>query len=322
MSSVAKITSLSDQAIAWVILLHSGTATELDKSQAEQWQKRTLEHQKAYLAAEQLWLEMGTALQQQALKAPPAKNQPSNNSRSLALTGLAAAILLFAALNPFTYLSDRWLSDYHTAIGEQKRITLSDGSSVILNTDTALSVEWNQASRRIKLLRGQAQFTVAPDLKRPFEVATDDAVVKALGTIFEVLDDTQSTRVTVLEHAVGIKAATASEYPNNARIQAGQQARYSLKNGLESLESIDIKQNAAWQRGKLIVKNQPLVNVIDELNRYYSGKIVMTNNQLPALRVTGVFPLDNPVAVLSMLEHSLPLKVKRITPWLAIIHSL
>jgi transmembrane sensor len=191
----------------------------------------------------------------------------------------------------------------------------------MLNTDTAISVAWSQTGRHIKLLHGQAQFTVAPDPKRPFEVTTDDVVTKALGTVFEVLVEEQDTRITVLEHAVGIKAPAEVDYNRNLRIETGQQVRYSLKKGLESLTSIDFKQQTAWQRGKLIVKNQPLATVIADLNRYYSGKIMMTNDQLPKLHVTGVFPLDNPVEVLSMLEQSLPLKVMRISPWVTLIHS-
>lgn len=322
MSSVAEITALSDQAIAWVILRHSGTATLQDHTQAEEWRNRTPAHQQAYQEAEQLWLDMGYALQPaQHLNNHSPANVIAQPRRFHWASGLAAAMVLLILLNPFSHFSDYWLSDYTTAVGEQKRITLSDGSSVMLNTNTAISVAWSQTGRHIKLLRGQAQFTVAPDPQRPFEVATDDVVTKALGTVFEVQVEEQDTRVTVLEHAVGIKAPAEVDYNRNLRIETGQQARYSLKQGLESLTTIDSKQQTAWQRGKLIVKNQPLATVIADLNRYYQGKIMMTNDQLPKLRVTGVFPLDNPVAVLSMLEQSLPLKVTRITPWLALIHS-
>jgi transmembrane sensor len=322
-SSISEITSLSDQAIEWVILLHSGNATEADQRQAQHWQNRSPVHQKAYREAEQLWQEMGQALQPSEIKSPPASSPKQKSSASQWLAaGWAVAIIICVLITPFSTFTDRWLSDYHTAVGEQKHITLSDGSRVILNTDTALAVEWNSSGRRIRLLRGQAQFTVARDPLRPFEVATDNAVIKALGTIFEVLDDEQNTRVTVLEHAVSIKAPQDKDYTGNTRIEAGQQARYSFSKGLETVVTVDLKKNSAWQRGKLIVKNQPLSIVVADLNRYNQGKFVMTNDKLSELHVSGAFPLDNPVAILAMLEQSLPLKIRHITPWLTLIQSL
>ena len=315
MSSVSQITALSDQAIEWVILLHSGTATKADKKQAFLWRNRSPSHQKAYQEAEQLWLEMGQAFQ-----------HPQNAKRNKRILpriaiGLAASVFICAFLTQFSTLTDFYLSDYHTAVGEQKTITLSDGSQVILNTDTALAINWTATARHITLLHGQAEFTVAHDVSRPFEVETDDAVVKALGTIFEVQDEVESTRVTVIEHAVGIKAPQDAQYHQDFRIQAGQQGRYSRAKGLEKLEAVNLKQSSAWQRGKLLVKNQVLSAVVADLNRYYSGKIFITDDKLAQLRVSGAFPLHNYGTVMAMLAQSLPLKIRHLTPWLTLLQS-
>jgi transmembrane sensor len=321
-SSLSEITALSDQAIEWVILLNSGEATEADLHQAHQWQNRSPAHQHAYREAEQLWLEMGQAFQPSETQSQTNHPKQKRLPKPWLATGLAAAILIFALITPFSAFTDRWLSDYHTTVGEQKIITLSDGSQVILNTDTALAIKWDTTGRHIRLLRGQAQFTVAHDSQRPFEVTTKSAVIKALGTIFEVMDDQQDTRVTVLEHAVSIKAPQDADYKDNNRIDAGQQARYSIDKGLDAVLPVDLKQNSAWQRGKLIVKSQVLAAVVADLNRYYPGKIVITNDKLVQIRVSGAFPLDNPDTVLAMLEQSLPLKIRHLTPWLTLVYSL
>lgn len=320
-SSVSEITALSDQAIEWVILLRSGHASEQEKIRAEEWCKRTTAHQQAYEAAELLWLQMGETFITEQEPITPAAS-PAKRPWLNYFGASFALLLVLVLLNPFEHISDRWLSDYATAIGEQRTITLSDGSQVILNTDTAIALTWTPRQRHITLLRGQAQFSVAADPQRPFEVATQDAVVKALGTVFEVLANQDNTRVTVLEHAVGLKSASAQDYAANSRIEAGQQVYFSLKKGLEKQQNIDLKQNAAWQRGKLIVKNQPLSAVLADINRYYRGKIWLRQDSVANLKVTGVFPLDNPAAVLSMLEQSLPLKVTRLSPWLAIVQSI
>ncbi len=325
---VSEITTLSDQAISWVVKLNSGTATKLDIEQAQLWRTRSRSHQQAYLEAEQLWLDMGDALllsaSVQAQTTSVSTKIPRRNFKPVTrwLTPLAAAVLLFAVLNPYLGFSDRWLSDYHTTAGEQKTITRSDGSRVMLNTDSALSVQISSSGRQIRLLRGQAVFSVATDPKRPFEVTTDDAIVKALGTIFEVQEDQQGTRVSVQQHAVNIKPVATQSGINDKTITEGQQTRYSAKTGFSPITSIDIKETSAWQRGKLIVKNQPLSVVITELDRYYPGHIQLTDQQLANLRVTGVFPLNDPNAVLTMIEQTLPLKQTRITPWLTLISRL
>jgi transmembrane sensor len=321
---VSEITALSDQAIDWVIRLNSGKATKRDRELAEQWQDRSLSHRKAFAEAEQLWLEMGEVL----LSAEPVHIQAqapvtAKPSRYLdkRFRGLAAAVILFALIAPFSGLSDRWFSDYYTGVGEQKTIALADGSQVTLNTDTALSVAFDASGRHLTLKRGQAVFNVAADPGRPFEVATDTAVVKALGTVFEVLKEPQGVRVTVAEHAVGIKGLLDKDYAGTSRVNAGQQALYSRKHGFEAAVTVDPQQNTAWQRGKLIFKDQPLAAVVAELDRYVPGSIAILNDKLRSLHVSGVFPMTDPAATLDMIEQILPVKIIRVTPWLTLLHS-
>jgi len=319
---VSEITALSDQAIAWVVRLQSGLATQQDVTLAKQWQNRSPSHRKAFAEAEQLWLEMGESLNLTQTQFNPHKPLKPSRIRTYQWRGgLAAALVMFALIAPFSHFTDRWFSDYATVVGEQKTVTLADGSRVLLNTDTAISVAYTTTGRKITLQHGQAVFTVAADRNRPFEVATDTAVVKALGTVFEVREEPEDTRILVIEHAVNVKGLHEPTYQAASRISAGQQARYSRTHGLEGLVSVDSLQNTAWQRGKLIFKNQPLATVVAELDRYYQGKITIINRQLDTLRVTGVFPVNDPAATLAMIEQTLPIKITRVTPWLTFLHS-
>ncbi len=319
---VSEITTLSDHAIDWVIRLHAGNASEQDRRDALEWQNRSLSHRRAFVEAEQLWLEMGEVLSGADLPIAPEPvisavgrwNKPVRH-------GLAAAVVALALVLPLSGLTDRWFSDYYTGVGEQKTVTLADGSQVLLNTDTALTVSYSQTGRKLTLKHGQALFKVATDRKRPFEVATDAAVVKALGTIFEVRQLDHATRVTVEEHAVGVKGRYDPDYRPDARIQEGQQAVYNAASGLHALEAADPQQNAAWQRGKLVFKNQALADVVAELDRYFPGKIVISDAKLAALRVSGVFPLQDRAATLAMLQQILAVNISHITPWLTVLHG-
>ncbi len=319
-----QLNALSDQAIDWVLRLKSGQATGADRQQAEEWRNRSPAHQNAYLEAEQLWQDMGLALQAKQNRQNPQQSAITSsppNRLSQWHYGLTAAMLLLAVALPFSQYPDRWLSDYSTTIGEQKNITLADGSRILLNTGTAIDIDFQPNGRRITLRHGQALFTVAADPKRPFEVATETALTKALGTVFEVKDEGQDTRVTVQEHAVGVKGINDKDYAPAARIEAGQQAVYNAGQGLGAITPVDITQNSAWQRGKLIFKNQPFQTVVAELDRYYPGRLLIVNNKLATLRVTGVFPANDTTATLGMIEHILPVKVTRVMPWLTLLHG-
>jgi transmembrane sensor len=319
---VSEINSLSDQAIDWVIRFNSGNADEQDRLLVRQWQNRSPSHRKAFAEAEQLWLEMGEALSPAALtQSQPLVNAKRTLYNGNRISGLAAAVILLALIVPCSGLSDHWFSDYYTGVGEQKIVTLADGSRVTLNTNTALSVAFNASGRRLTLKHGQAIFNVAADPGRPFEVATDTAVVKALGTVFGVLEESQGTLVTVEEHAVSVKGLHDKGYSATSRVSAGQQARYSREHGLEALIAVDSQQSGAWQRGKLIFKNQPLASVVAELDRYLPGSIAILNGKLNTLGVSGVFPVNDPAATLNMIEQTLPVKITRVTPWLTLLHN-
>ncbi len=322
-ASVTDITELSDQAIAWIIRLNSDKVTEQDRLLAAQWLNRSPSHHKAFAEAEQLMLDMGEVMG--AVKPVHIEPQQINVKRARYaghwLRTLAVASILFVLTLPLTGLNDRWFSDYYTAVGEQKTVTLADGSQVTLNTDTALSVAFSASGRKLTLKHGQAVFHVAADRDRPFEVATDIALVKALGTVFEVSEQSQATRILVEEHAVSVKGLYDKDYADTARINAGQQGFFDQKSGLQSILAVDTNQSAAWQRGKLVFKNQPLKEVVAELDRYVHGRIAIVDAQLADLRVSGVFPINDPAATMTMIEQILPVKVTRITPWLTLLHG-
>lgn len=318
---VSTIFALSDQAIDRVIRLHSGRASEADRAEARAWQNRSPSHRKAFAEAEQLWLEMGDAMLAKTSFAAGSRQIAAGTRHGRQWAGLAAGLLVIASLIQFSGYGELWFSDYYTGVGEQKNVTLADGSQVVMNTDTAFSIAFDGAGRHVTLHRGQAVFTVAKDAARPFEVAAGTAVVKALGTVFEVLVDSRSTRVTVEEHAVGIKGLHEKNYPESGRIHAGQQARYSPEHGFEAPVAIDPKQISAWRRGKLIFKNRPLGEVVTELDRYYPGRMLIVNEGLETLRVTGVFPANDLEAALGMISDILPVETFRVTPWLILLRG-
>lgn len=234
-----------------------------------------------------------------------------------------AALLLLAAGLHALHVTDLWLSDHYTGSGEQREVVLADGSRAFLNTDSALSIEYTESIRQVRLHRGQVLFTVAPEAVRPFEVIADDARVQALGTVFEVYKEPGGEiRVIVQEHVVRIRrevTGTGAAGPS-VRVAGGEQLRWRPNRGLGAPQPVNLRETSAWQRHKLFFKDRPLAQVVAEIDRYRSGAILITERKLRDLRVSGIFPLDDPEAVLSAVQKALDLQVTHLSPWLVLLH--
>lgn len=270
---------------------------------------------------------MGTALE--IVRARAAKLEPGagpekrGRKRALRWAGgaLAASLTALALLHHF-HFTDPWLSDYHTATGERRLVRLADGSTVLLNTGTALSLAGDESGRRLRLHHGQAAFTVAPDPARPFEVEAAGGRTRALGTVFEVYEYEGQVAITVQEHAVRVQLGPETgDEPRAIVISAGERLRYDSAGRAQAAEHIDLAEHGAWQRRKLVFKDRPLAEVMAEVNRYRRGRIVIAGEHLHELRVTGVFPTGDPEAVLRLVAETLPVEITRFGPWLVLLHQ-
>jgi transmembrane sensor len=235
---------------------------------------------------------------------------------------MAACIVLAAAVGLWSVAGyDRFRADYVTDVGQTRTVALADGSTVQLNTDTAIAVDFSPARRRVDLYRGEAFFTVAKDENRPFDVVAGDGVSRAVGTAFDVLDAGQSVTVAVEEGVVRVSRPSAPE--NDAEgvvLTAGEAARYGRTGEIEVRRDDDAAATA-WRRGKLVFADRPLRDVVAELDRYRSGTIVFVNSEIAQARFTGVFNLRDTDQALAAIEGSLAVDVIRVTPYLTLLRA-
>jgi transmembrane sensor len=314
--------TLADQAIDWLVLLRSGSVSAETRREFEHWLQQDSAHQSAFAEAEALWGSAAKVLKKtQSVNVTPQRLSAVRKRRTAWNRELAmAASLLLGVWMSWSSLADWMLSDYSTAVGEQKEVVLADGSTVFLNTDSAISLDLSRGLRRVVLLKGQAEFTVAKDAGRPFEVVAGNTTVRALGTVFEVFEQASgAVEVTVSEHAVGVSLPGKSGQ-EPVRVEEGERLHYAGHGELNRAEPVNLNQIDAWQRGKLIFRDQPLAEVVAELNRYSKAKIVLKGDDIGQLRVSGVFPIDD-TAVLGALENAFPIRSTRLGPWLVILHS-
>ncbi len=226
--------------------------------------------------------------------------EPARRNRN-ALATLAASFIVVGT----TYaLSVRHLGDsYATKVGEQRIVTLEDGSRVTLDTDTRLRVRFTPASRHVELLRGQAYFTVAHNRARPFVVDADDMGVRATGTQFDVRRTGEGPQVTLVEGSVVV---TPPHRPTT-RLAAGQQLSL-YADGPPLVRHVDIASVTAWRQGWIVLDDVRLDDAITEINRYVSNPVRLDAHALAGKRVGGSFATGDIASFVTAVTATLPLR--------------
>jgi transmembrane sensor len=210
-------------------------------------------------------------------------------------------------------------ADYHTGVGEQRLVRLEDGSTIQLNTDTAVNIAFSRDKRDIRLVKGEAAFTVVANPDRPFTVHSQSLHTRALGTIFSVRLHDNRISVTVLEHRVRVDESERSER-SPVILKEGEQVFFYHGQGMGEVHTVDTNTESSWQRGKVIFEGKPLAEVVDELNRYRRGRIVILNSTLRPLKVTGVFDVADPDAALRTIHRTLSIHETSLSPYFVLLH--
>jgi transmembrane sensor len=185
---------------------------------------------------------------------------------------------------------------FATGHGEQRSWTLTDGSVVQLNTDSALRVAFDQKERFVELTQGQVYFSVAKDPQRRFRVIVNGAEIVAVGTQFDIYQHDQSVLVTVTEGRIAVYGGGEHASPQGmaasgrpVSVGAGEQIRINQAAVLESPTRAALKQNESWRSGRIVFEDQPLGQVVEQFNRYAKVPIEVSDLALGSVRIGGEF---------------------------------
>lgn len=288
--------SLASQANAWVVRLTSGQATVEDARALREWCARDAQHMAAYREAARLWKLAGQ------LPRPATRWRRAKRIAGGAVAACLAVALLGSAQMGLLPDGRALLADHRTAVGEVRRIELPDGSLVELDARTWLDVDFGDDRRHIRLGEGAAVFHVRHDADRPFVVSAGDGTVTAVGTAFEVRHRRDGIRVTCSEGVVAVRQNDAAQ----SLLRAGEQLQYGA-GSTGAAAPVDSAQELAWRQGLLVFRNRPLQELVDELNRYRAGRILIADASTARTPVSGVFHLWRPDQALQHIERSLQL---------------
>jgi transmembrane sensor len=319
---------METKAAAWVIRLGGTPLRDDERRGFEHWLTEHPEHRAAFDRARSTWADLA------ALKTEPGeiipfrlRHAPVSARPMLGRVPAAVVVMLVGAGvgafwygNPLVMLT----ADYRTSPGESRSITLADGSTVQLDTASALAVHFDGHERRVELLAGEAYFTVTPmqgTETRPFVVEAANGTAKALGTQFMVARQRGGAQVTVAEHRVQVAAMVPNaDRPGMAVLSPSQSVHYDRASGLGAITSVDLDQAAAWRRGRLVFDKVPLADVVAALNRYRRGRIVIADSSLAGRRVSGVFKTGDLTDALASITQELGVRTASVPPFVTLLY--
>lgn len=307
----------------WQARLGSDLLDDRQRREFEAWLAEKPEHAAAWQSINDFW----TGLDELTLaditdpdSAQVLELKPSQTGKArprVFKTGLAIAASLLLALGLVYQQLDFYLADYRNTVGRQQQITLADGSSILLNTASAISVDYSAQTRTVTLYDGEAYFKVAADPGRPFVVQTDAGRIQALGTAFDVNQRNGHVSVTVFEHAVKITNNTGQI---KEKLRETEQMAFT-RNSLAAATEVNLQRAAAWHRQRMVFQDQALAEVVAELERYRPGKIIILSDAIKNLPITGVFDIADTDIALQSMAQSLPVKVRKITDHLVLLSA-
>lgn len=290
---------LESKALDLVHQIASGSATTDMLEAAKRFEEQSPAHAEAIAFARRLWSGLGPAgagfLEQDRRALRAARSSVRfRPSRRAVLAGVSAAVAVggYGALNPPFGLWPSWrelTADYRTATGEQRQLTLADGVSVALNTQTSM-VARSAADRPsiMQLISGEAIISAAGDPRSEQVVRAGDGEIRFRDASVSVRYDGHTACViTCLRGAVRVARRGASvELGPDQRVAYGD-------DGLGASGPADPNIATAWQKGLLIFRQAPLSDVVAEINRYRRGKIVLLSAALGRRTVNARFTLDD-----------------------------
>ncbi|MGH1372233.1 MAG: FecR family protein [Cellvibrionaceae bacterium] len=305
---------LLDEAASWIARLRAPKASAQQHADFSKWLNSSPAHTQAFDEMSDTWETLGAAAHISELtdSMQPKSAKATETSRSgwswlswqggfalACVAGLFAIVTMLAPSNiipPETYI---------TAAGEQRSVTLKDGSTISLNTRTELQVSYTDLQRNLTLVSGEAYFEVASDKQRPFIVDVGQGTVMAVGTAFNIHRESQTAQVVVTEGIVQMREHqdATTPAPKSERLTVDQQARFGQR-GLSNVSHADIQSFLAWREQTLIFDQVSLPLALKELNRYLSTPIDYSHDSLKDLEVSGTFSVKAPEATLQALKAS------------------
>lgn len=299
-----------DEASLWLYKLDRGLSVK-ERKDLKKWLAESKQNQQVFIEMVEMWDEMDILSNLADLFPKPIKDE-----KPVWLSGAVAASFIAIVISFFFIDSSDWAKPepqktiavtydkdlYQTTVGEQSKASLSDGTQIILNTNTLVKVSYTDKQRFLILEHGELHVDVAHDELRPLSVIAGDKILQAVGTAFNVeMKNNELIELMVTEGKVLVisRNSEANELVS-AKTEMLAESSFSVSQGqklmlgvpaekVEIIEPGELQAKLSWQDGTLVFQGEPLSEVIKEISRYTQIEFVLKNRSIKDTKVIGLF---------------------------------
>jgi transmembrane sensor len=326
-------TQIYEEACEWFVECRAGDLDDAARGEFDRWLRKSPDHSSAYLEIAAIWNEapsfdsarrhnIETLVAEAASDrdnivalpggraSPDVDHLPHEDAASppprignarRRLVAIAASIaVLGVAVGALAWFEATRAPTYATSVGEQRFLSLPDGSTVALNSRSKIRIRFAERERDVELVEGQALFHVAKDAARPFVVKVGNRQVRAVGTEFDVYRRRGDTVVTVVEGRVAVPGVDPAGR-GVILVSAGEQLTVT-GNAAQKSDHANVAGATAWTQRQLVFESASLAEVAEEFNRYNGHPLVIEDPSLDTFHISGVFSSTDPASLLRFLR--------------------
>jgi transmembrane sensor len=272
--------------------------SETDQKTLDAWLAESMNHAVAYWRLE---ATLDRAERLSALRAGQLQRPVHPSSKRLPSGALRLAVAFGVLAVAATISYPMWRAApqpagqiYATGIGGRATVKLTDGSSIELNTNTAIRADVRAGRRYVSIEKGEAFFDIVHNAKSPFVVDVDGHRITDLGTKFAVRDEAGRVEVTLLEGRASIASVRPDTQGHSAILTPGDVAVATAASlSVEQRSKPTLAKELSWRNGLIVFDGARLSDVAQELNRYSSEKIVIAGDEARKLTIDASVPTDD-----------------------------
>lgn len=309
------------QAAYWVARLDAPDCDAGERSAFEDWLAQSPGHLQAWVQADAVHAAAAELAGDDLLRAAARKARRDARDTFASRSGLrawgwAAAAGVAVAVGALAWRMQPQApvleQHYATGVGEQRTIELADGTALLLDTGSTVTVRLGERQREVDIDGGRVQLVVGHD-PRPFLVHAGTTTIRDIGTTFQVQRDAGAVHVGLIEGAVVVSAAPTGKV-ESVRLAPGEQVSVQPDERFTPVQAFDIAVAEAWPQGELVFKEHRLDTLLAVANRYSRTQLTLADPALAEITVSGVFRAGNQDALVSALERGWGLHARRVGP--------
>ena len=291
--------TISERAARWAVRVDAGSLCPDQQRELDAWLAADARHLGAYVRACALWVDFDRLAALHGHVTDTEFTTATLPRRRLLAAAIAAVTIIGGGLS--CYMLRDGSERYASGTGEMRRIALSDGSRLLLNSQTEVIVRLTQQRRDVQLVRGEALFEVAHDSARPFIVQAKNAQVRAVGTAFAVRVEGVRVKVTVTQgvvEVIDLKATSPQDRGVSGRSDVGVMRVAANERAIiaptrvtevEAIAPAEADRELAWREDLVSFDGETLEQAVSEINRHNRRQIVIDDSRLASMSVVGVF---------------------------------